>query len=130
MSSVQLDWGTLATIAIGLVCGFWALTKLLLRQFKQLLNTKFENVEVALNAQKTQQAKEYEAINKRLDAQDEADRELQRQIMQSELTREREFTRRDDFNRVIATFQVNVDQLRLYIQRLVERTTAPKGEDK
>lgn len=120
MSFVLENIGTIVTILIAAIGAFWSLGKLLARQFEKTIDIKFGSIGEQLSEQKQAQEKEYAAINRQLEEQRAASLQLERRLAESDLLREREFVRRDDFNRVIATFQVGVDHMRQKFDRVIE----------
>lgn len=84
------------------ICGaFWGMAKMMMAQSAKSLDEKFGE------------------IRKQLAEQDASDRRLSSQLNDMRVELPRDYVRREDFTRVVATFQVSVDNLRLTIERYV-----------
>lgn len=112
---LQLDLGTLMTALIALVAAFWGMAKVLMWQFNKSLDTKFD----AMGKRMDGQDKEFEDIKRRLDKQEENDKQLERGVLELRAELPRDYVRREDFTRVIGSFEIKVDNLRLTIERLI-----------
>ena len=85
---------------------FWGVAKMMLTQQQKALDEKF-----SANDEK------FKAINTRLSTQDESDRRIEHQLNELRVEMPRDYVRREDFTRVIASFELKVDALRLTIER-------------
>lgn len=113
--SLQLDVSTLVYVLISLVCAFWAMAKLLMWQFNKTLSVQFERLGTRMDGQD----KEFDDIKRRLEKQEDSDKELERGLSALRAELPKDYVRREDFTRVIASFEVKVDNLRLTIERLL-----------
>jgi hypothetical protein len=130
-SFVELNWqamGTISALVVAALGGIWAVGKVLIWQFNRSLKLQFDAVGQTLSKQnedfvemKRRQSEEFIDIKHRLDKQEDNDLNLEREMMALRAELPRDYVRREDFTRVIASFEVKVDNLRLSIERLLFR---------
>ena len=120
--------GVIVTLIATVLGGVWAVGKVLIWQFNRSLKLQFDAVSQTLTKQnedfvemKSRQTEEFVDIKRRLDKQEENDLHLEREMMALRAELPRDYVRREDFTRVIASFEVKVDNLRLTIERLLFR---------
>ena len=82
------------------------MAKMMLSQQQKALDEKF-----SANDEK------FKAINARLTTQDDSDRRIEVNLNDLRVEMPRDYVRREDFTRVIASFELKVDALRLTIER-------------
>jgi hypothetical protein len=124
-SPMGVNWqalGLYLTVVTSGLGGIWAVGKVLIWQFNRSLKLQFDAIGKAL----TDQNEEFLEINRRLDKQEENDLHLEREMMALRAELPRDYVRREDFTRVIASFEVKVDNLRLTIERLLFRNDGSK----
>lgn len=98
---IELELWQFITLTTMILGAFWGIAKMMLAQSAKSLDEKFN------------------AIHQRLTTQDESDRRLERDLTDLRVELPRDYVRREDFTRVIASFQVTVDNLRLTIERML-----------
>lgn len=117
-SVMEVNWqaiGLVLSILSAALGGIWAVGKLLMWQFNRSLQVQFDSV----GAQLQLQTQEFGDIKRRLEKQEDNDLHLERQLSALREELPRDYVRREDFTRVIASFEVKVDNLRLTIERLL-----------
>lgn len=117
-SPLGVNWQALSfyfSIFAAALGGVWAIGKVLIWQFNRSLKLQFDAISQTLRNQN----KEFVEIKHRLEKQEEADLHLEREMMALRAELPRDYVRREDFTRVIASFEVKVDNLRLTIERLL-----------
>jgi hypothetical protein len=117
-SVMEVNWqaiGLVLSILSAALGGIWAVGKLLMWQFNRSLQVQFDSV----SAQLQLQTQEFGDIKRRLEKQEDNDLHLERQLSALREELPRDYVRREDFTRVIASFEVKVDNLRLTIERLL-----------
>jgi hypothetical protein len=122
--AAAINWQALsfyAYVAIALLSAFWGLGKLLMWQFQRALKVQFDAIGETLKGQNA----EFEDIKRRLEKQEDSDKALERELMALRAELPRDYVRREDFTRVIASFEVKVDNLRLTIERLYFKSGSP-----
>ena len=101
----QIDLMQALGLAATILGGYWFLAKLLVVQAQKHID------------------KQFEVITKTLAAQTSNTLHIERELMALKAELPREYVRREDNTRVIATVQVSIDNLRLTLERLMmERT--------
>lgn len=103
---VEFDLWQLILLASMILGAFWGVAKMMLAQQVKALDEKF-----ASNDEK------FEAIHVRLNTQDASDTRIERDLTDLRIELPKEYVRREDFTRVIASFEIKVDNLRLTIER-------------
>lgn len=96
-----LDLWQVILLAGMIIGAFWTLAQILMAQAGKRLDEKFGE------------------IRQQLAEQDANDRKQERQLAELRAELPREYVRREDFTRVIASFEVKVDNLRLSIERVI-----------
>jgi hypothetical protein len=99
--SINVDLAWLISLIVTILGGFWAMAKLLLSQSQKHQDAQFESIKGALKQQ------------------DEGSRHIERQLMDLKAELPRDYVRREDHTRAIATVQVALDNLRLTIERFM-----------
>lgn len=103
---VEFDLWQLILLASMIMGAFWGIAKMMLAQQVKALDEKF-----LANDQK------FEAIHVRLNTQDASDTRIERDLTDLRIELPKDYVRREDFTRVIASFEIKVDNLRLTIER-------------
>lgn len=102
----ELNVGNLIAIAVGFVGALWALLKILAVQYETSLETRFKTLNESMGAIKNAQAREQEITQG-----------LERQLLRFQAELPRDYVRRDDFVRVVATFETKIDNMALRVER-------------
>ncbi|HQR97591.1 MULTISPECIES: hypothetical protein [unclassified Polaromonas] len=110
---VEFDLWQLILLASMIMGAFWGMAKMMLVQQVKFLDAKFKTTDDRFEAIDDK----FEAMNKRLTVQDESDRRIERDIAALRVELPTDYVRREDFTRVIASFEIKVDNLRLTIER-------------
>jgi hypothetical protein len=103
---VEFDLWQLILLASMIMGAFWGVAKMMLAQQQKALDDKF-----IANDEK------FKAINAHMSVQDESGRRIETQLNELRVEMPRDYVRREDFTRVIASFELKVDALRLTIER-------------
>jgi len=102
--NVTLELYHVVTLLIAIIGAFWGLAKMLAAQSQSHIDQQFR------------------AITDKLTNQDDSARRIERELMELKAELPRDYVRREDHNRVIASIQISIDNLRLTIERaLLER---------
>lgn len=99
--NVTLDLWQLGGFVAAIVGAFWAMAKVAGRQLMANLDDRFKH------------------LNDQLEARAVDSRRLERELLDLKAELPREYVRREDFNRVQATIEVKIDNVRLLIERLL-----------
>jgi chromosome segregation ATPase len=94
------------------VTALWALVKVIARQQENSLEERFKGLKESIGE-----------VSKSVADEQDATRRLERELLQLRAELPRDYVRREDFTRVIASFEVKVDNLRLTIERLLFKQT-------
>jgi len=98
---IEFELWHLVSLMITVIGAFWTLAKIIALQTKADIERQFR------------------AISDELKAQGQSTQRLERELMELKAELPRDYVRREDFTRVISTFEVKVDNLRLTIERLI-----------
>lgn len=102
----ELNVGNLIAIALGFVGALWALLKLLAAQYERSLEARFKVLNESMGGIKNSQAREQETTQR-----------LERELLRFQAELPRDYVRRDDFVRVVATFETKIDNMALRVER-------------
>lgn len=105
---IELELWHLITLMVTVISAFWALAKVIAAQAKNDIKQQFLAISESLANQGTE-----------LRQQGESSRRLERELLDLKTELARDYVRREDFTRVIASFEVKVDNLRLTIERFL-----------
>lgn len=103
---IELELWHLITLMTTVVAAFWALAKVIATQAKVDIKQQFATMAES-------QRKQAEELKLHVDAL----RRLERELLEHKTEVARDRVHRDDFTRVIATFTLQVENLRLFIER-------------
>lgn len=104
--TVELNFGNVLALGTAFVLALWALVKIIARQQESALEHRFKALIESIQGVSASVAKEQESTQR-----------LERELMQLRAELPRDYVRREDFTRVIASFEIKVDNLRLTIER-------------
>lgn len=105
---IELELWQFITLLCSVIGAFWALAKVIALQAKADIKQQFEGMGKAIQAQ-----------SEELRSQGEGMRRLERELLEHKTHVARETVHREDFTRVISSFTVQVDHLRLTIERFM-----------
>lgn len=106
--TITLELGHVITLVIAIIGAYWGVARMLVAQSQKHID------------------KQFSAIADTLATQDDSNRRIERELMELKAELPREYVRREDHNRVVASIQVSIDNLRLTIERaLLERGQKP-----
>jgi chromosome segregation ATPase len=106
--SIEINLQNILVIVIALVGAFWALLKLMAMQYEKGLETRFKGLAESMTSIKTAQATE-QATTQR----------LERELLQFKAELPKDYVRREDFIRAIATIETKIDNMALRVERAV-----------
>lgn len=106
--TVTLELYHVLGLAMTIIGAFWGLAKMLVAQSQKHIDAQFKT------------------ITETLKGQDDSSRRLERELMDLRAELPREYVRRGDHDRVIASVHVSIDNLRLTIERFMLQRTADK----
>lgn len=101
--TLQVEFGYVVSLFVAVVGAFWGMAKLLLAQSTKHIDEKFKGISDTLRSQ------------------DESSRRVERELMDHKTYVAREYVRREDHTRVFGSVQVSIENLRLSIERLLEK---------
>lgn len=104
--TIELNFGNVLALGSAFVLALWALVKIIARQQESSLEHRFKALFESIQGVSASVAKEQESTQR-----------LERELMQLRAELPRDYVRREDFTRVIASFEIKVDNLRLTIER-------------
>lgn len=113
VESLQLLAAVVAVV-ISIIGGYWALGTLVVRQFNEGLDTRFEALEQA----RREGRKAFEERFRRLEAKSE---ELERDVRKILVELPREYVRREDYVRSQTVIEAKLDALALRIENTILR---------
>lgn len=102
----ELNFANVLALGTAFVLALWALVKIIARQQENSLEHRFKALIESIQGVSANVAKEQESTQR-----------LERELMQLRAELPRDYVRREDFTRVIASFEIKVDNLRLTIER-------------
>lgn len=102
----ELTLGNVITLAALLTAAGWALVKVISKQQEKHLSQQFETLGKSLAEMRLAQ-----------DGNAQALRELERQLLQHEVIMAKEYVRRDDYVRDLASLGTRIDNFALRVER-------------
>lgn len=120
MATVQIELWHLVTLSLAVLGGFWALAKVIARQFQDHLDTRFSSQDETRKANHTQLAT-------RLDSLEQINREeaaqwqrLERELLMLKAELPQIYVRRDDFIQAIGGISSRIDNFALRMERALD----------
>lgn len=105
----ELTLGNVITLAALLTAAGWALVKIITKQHEKHLNAQFKTLDDSLTAMRQAQDSNAQAL-----------RELERQLLQHEVVMAKEYVRRDDYVRDLASLGTRIDNFALRVERALQ----------
>lgn len=112
---IELTLGNVITLAALLIAAGWALVKVITRQQEKNLTQQFETLGKALGEMRQAQDSNAEAL-----------RVLERQLLQHEVVMAKEYVRRDDYVRDLASLGTRIDNFALRVERALKNLGEPR----
>lgn len=106
---IELTLGNVITLVALLMAAGWALIKVITKQQEKHLAQQFEGLGKALTEMRQAQ-----------DGNAQALRELERQMLQHEVVMAKEYVRRDDYVRDLASLGTRIDNFALRVERALK----------
>lgn len=125
---LELELWQVIVLGSMILGAFYGMAQLLLKQYSSTFEEKFkalgtqitaqdENLKTLFSASSDATDQKLRALGAQLTTQDASDRHLERQLSDLRAELPREYVRREDFVRVIASVDVQIANLRLTIER-------------
>jgi bacterioferritin (cytochrome b1) len=115
----QLELWHLVLLALSILGGYWALTKIIASQFQRSLDERFEAQAAALKAQADQ-------LNQRLDVLDAASKQdvgqwqrVERELLNLKAELPLHYVRREDYVQAVATIMSKLDSMALRFENIL-----------
>lgn len=104
--TLVLDLGNLMAVAAAFVGALWALVKVIAMQQDKALENRFKGLGESLDGVKAGMAREQETTQR-----------LERELLQFKAELPRDYVRREDFIRAVATIETKIDNMALRMER-------------
>lgn len=104
---IEIEFSYVIATLMSVAGLWWGMAKMMLAQSQRHIDAQFES------------------IAKTLKQQDEGARRIERELMELKAELPRDYVRREDNTRVIASLQVSIDNLRLTVERAITLRQAP-----
>lgn len=103
---IELTLGNVITLLALSIAAVWALLKVISKQQEKNLATRFDGLALQLEAIATAHANNAQALQ-----------QLERQLLQHEIATAKEYVRRDDYVRDLASLGTRIDNFALRVER-------------
>jgi hypothetical protein len=113
--SVEI-WIAAATLVVAIVCGYWALGKMLVNQFTKALDVRFESLEVARKEGRKASDERFKRLE---DKQERLDQDVRKILIELP----REYVRREDYVRGQTVIEAKLDALATRLENAQLRGT-------
>ncbi len=106
---LELNVANVLVILTAFIGALWALVKIIAGQQKTNLDTRLQSLTDSMNK-----------VANSVDRDREATRTLERQLMELRVELPRDYVRREDFIRAIATIETKIDNMALRMERALD----------